>query len=66
MEKYPQNYDIIVKWLAEEFRGKTLDVLGIKTASIIYRVIFLKFLHFILKKINFSKGKYHAKDPGIM
>jgi hypothetical protein len=32
---YKQNYDIIVKWLAEEFRGKTLKILGIETGNII-------------------------------
>jgi hypothetical protein len=32
---YQQNYDIVVKWLAEEFRGKTLDILGIETDRIV-------------------------------
>jgi hypothetical protein len=32
---YQQNYDIILKWLAEEFRGKTLKILGIETGQII-------------------------------
>lgn len=31
---YKQNYDVIVKWMAEEFRGKTLEVLDIQTGVI--------------------------------
>ena len=31
---YPQNYDIIVKWLAEALQGETLDVLGVPTGRI--------------------------------
>lgn len=31
---YAQNYDVIVKWLAEALRGETLDVLGVKTGRI--------------------------------
>ena len=32
---YNSNYDLVVKWMSEEFRGKTLEVLGIKTAPIV-------------------------------
>ena len=32
--KYTQNYDVIVKWLAEALRGETLDVIGVKTGRI--------------------------------
>jgi len=32
--KYTQNYDVIVKWLAETLRGETLEVLGVKTGRI--------------------------------
>ena len=31
---YAQNYDIIVKWMAEALRGETLEVLGVKTGRI--------------------------------
>ncbi len=31
---YAQNYDVIVKWLADALRGQTLDVLGLKTGRI--------------------------------
>jgi hypothetical protein len=31
---YTQNYDVIVKWMAEALRGETLEVLGIKTGRI--------------------------------
>ena len=31
---YAQNYDIIVKWIAEALRGETLEVLGIETGRI--------------------------------
>ncbi|NJL60128.1 MAG: hypothetical protein HC887_11325 [Desulfobacteraceae bacterium] len=31
---YSQNYDMIVKWLAEALRGETLDVIGVKTGRI--------------------------------
>ena len=32
--EYAQNYDVIVKWMAEALRGETLEVLGIKTGRI--------------------------------
>ncbi|MCP4937257.1 MAG: hypothetical protein GY927_24380, partial [bacterium] len=31
---YAQNYDVIIKWLAEALRGETLDVLGVPTGRI--------------------------------
>jgi hypothetical protein len=31
---YQQNYDIIVKWLADALRGQTLEVIGVKTGRI--------------------------------
>ena len=31
---YFQNYDFVVKWLAEALEGETLDVFGIKTAPV--------------------------------
>ncbi len=31
---YLQNYDFVVKWLAEALEGETLDVFGIKTAPV--------------------------------
>jgi hypothetical protein len=31
---YPQNYDVIVKWLAGALRGQTLDVIGVETGRI--------------------------------
>jgi hypothetical protein len=31
---YPQNYDVIVKWLAGALRGQTLDVIGVQTGRI--------------------------------
>ncbi len=31
---YYQNYDFVINWLSEVFRGQTLDVLGIKTGKI--------------------------------
>lgn len=31
---YAQNYDIIVKWMAEALRGQTLEVIGVKTGRI--------------------------------
>lgn len=31
---YSQNYDVIVKWMAETLCGETLDVIGIKTGRI--------------------------------
>ena len=31
---YPQNYDVIVKWLADAMTGETLDVLGIRSGRI--------------------------------
>lgn len=31
---YSQNYDLIVKWLADVLRGETLDVIGVKTGRI--------------------------------
>ncbi|ETR67489.1 MAG: hypothetical protein OMM_11547, partial [Candidatus Magnetoglobus multicellularis str. Araruama] len=33
--KYKQNYDAIIKYIAQEFRGKTLDIFGIETAKIV-------------------------------
>jgi len=32
--KYSQNYDVIVKWIAEALQGHTLDVIGIKSAPV--------------------------------
>ncbi|MCP4110065.1 MAG: transposase [Desulfobacteraceae bacterium] len=32
--EYYQNYDLVLNWLSEAFRGRTLDVLGIKTGKI--------------------------------
>jgi len=32
--EYPQNYDVIIKWLADALRGETLEVLGVKTGRI--------------------------------
>ncbi|MCP4352416.1 MAG: transposase [Desulfobacterales bacterium] len=31
---YYQNYDFVLNWLSETFRGQTLDILGIKTGKI--------------------------------
>lgn len=31
---YAQNYDVIVKWMADALRGETLDVIGVKTGRI--------------------------------
>ncbi len=31
---YAQNYDVIVKWIAEALRGETLDVLGVNSGRI--------------------------------
>ena len=31
---YAQNYDVIVKWMAEALCGETLDVIGVKTGRI--------------------------------
>lgn len=31
---YPQNYDVIIKWLAETLKGETLEVLGVKSGRI--------------------------------
>ncbi|MCP4353310.1 MAG: transposase [Desulfobacterales bacterium] len=31
---YFQNYDLVINWLSEAFRGQTLEVLGIKTEKI--------------------------------
>ncbi|MEZ4526313.1 MAG: hypothetical protein R2941_10370 [Desulfobacterales bacterium] len=33
-KEYAQNYDIIVKWMAEALRGETLEVIGVKTGRI--------------------------------
>ena len=32
--EYYQNYDLVINWLSEAFRDRTLDVLGIKTGKI--------------------------------
>ena len=32
---YNSNYDLVVKWMSEEFHGKTLDILGIKIEPIV-------------------------------
>ncbi|HHC24390.1 MAG TPA: hypothetical protein ENK58_03100 [Desulfobacterales bacterium] len=32
--EYFQNYDLVLNWLSETFRGQTLDILGIKTDKI--------------------------------
>lgn len=32
--QYAQNYDVIVKWLADALRGQTLEVIGVKTGRI--------------------------------
>lgn len=32
--EYAQNYDIVTKWLADVFRGQTLEVLGVKSGRI--------------------------------
>ena len=32
---FEQNYDIVVKWMAEQFKGKTLEIFGVKTEPII-------------------------------
>jgi len=32
---YHQNYDFVVKWLAKEFKGKTLKMLGVDSAPIV-------------------------------
>ncbi|MBF0449259.1 MAG: hypothetical protein HQK75_01005 [Candidatus Magnetomorum sp.] len=32
--KYQQNYDAMIKWIANEFSGKTLDIFGITTQPI--------------------------------
>jgi len=32
--EYPQNYDVIVKWMAAALRGETLEVIGVKTGRI--------------------------------
>jgi len=33
--KYKQNYDAIVKWIAQEFKGKTLEIFGVETGPIV-------------------------------
>ena len=33
--KYKQNYDAIIKWIAQEFKGKTLEIFGVKTGAIV-------------------------------
>ncbi len=32
---YPQNYDVVVKWLAEAFQGETLAAIGVDTGRIV-------------------------------
>ena len=32
---FRQNYDAVVKWMGEEFKGKTLEIFGIKTEPIV-------------------------------
>jgi hypothetical protein len=32
--QYAQNYDVIVKWLADALRGQTLEAIGVKTGRI--------------------------------
>jgi len=32
--KYQQNYDAMIKWIAKEFSGKTLEIFGVKTQAI--------------------------------
>ena len=33
--EYPQNYDVVVKWLAEALRGQTLEAIGVETGHIV-------------------------------
>jgi len=33
--KYKQNYDAIVKWISQEFKGKTLEIFGVETGRIV-------------------------------
>ena len=33
--EYPQNYDVVVKWLAETLRGQTLEAIGVETGLIV-------------------------------
>ena len=33
--KYKQNYDAVIKWIAQQFKGKTLDIFGIESAPIV-------------------------------
>ena len=32
---YAHNYDVVVKWLAEAFRGRTLDAISVETGRIV-------------------------------
>ena len=32
---YSQNYDVVVKWVAEVLKGQTLDVIGVPTGRIV-------------------------------